>query len=216
MATILLITRPKHDLTTRYISTWAQKVIEEAATRGHTVLDLPGSRARRDNIESMIAKQRPQLLFFNGHGNDGCVSGHDDEILIAAGENDAILTGALVYALSCRSARVLGVQSVNKGARAYIGYSDDFVFLITTTTKQTRPADDRLAALFLDPSNQVVLSLLKGHTAQTAHSKAKRDYARTIQKLLTSETNRGDTVTVRYLHWNMRHLVYHGDGNAGV
>jgi hypothetical protein len=215
MATILLVTRPKHDITTRYISTWAEKVIAEAKTRGNTVLDLPGSRARRENVEGMIAKQQPQVLFFNGHGNAHCVGGHDDERLIVADDNDAILAGTLVYALSCKSARVLGVQSVNKGARTYIGYSDDFVFLMTTT-KQTRPADDPLAALFLDPSNQVVLSLLKGHNAQTAYLKAKREYARTIQKLLTSETNRDDTATVRYLYWNMRHLVYHGDGNAGV
>jgi hypothetical protein len=215
MATILLVTRPKHDLTTRYISTWAAKVIEEAKTRGHTVLDLPGSRAHRGNVEGMIAKQQPQLLFLNGHGNDACVAGHDDEILIAADDNDAILAGALVYALSCRSARVLGVQSVAKGARTYIGYRDDFIFLMTTT-KQTRPADDPLAALFLEPSNQVVLSLLKGHNAHDAHLKAKSDYARTIRKLLTSETNRDDTATVRYLYWNMRHLVYHGDGNARI
>ena len=122
MATILLVTRPKHDITMRYISTWAEKVIAEAKTRGHTVLDLSGSRARRENVEGMIAKQQPHVFFFNGHGNAHCVGGHDDEILIAADDNDAILAGSLVYALSCKSARVLGVRSVGKGTRAYIGY----------------------------------------------------------------------------------------------
>jgi hypothetical protein len=215
MTTILLVTRPKHDLTTRYLSAWAQKVIDEANTRGNTVLDLHGSRARRELVEAMAVKQRPKLIFFNGHGSEDCVCGHDDEKLVAVGDNEAILAGAVVYALSCQSARVLGVQSVANGARTYIGYRDDFIFLLTIA-KQTRPADDRLAALFFNPSNQVVLSLLKGHNAHEAYSKAKRDYARAIRKLLTSETNRDDTATVRYLYWNMRHLVYHGDGSAAV
>jgi hypothetical protein len=55
MTTILLVTRPKHDLTTRYISVWAQKVTDEAYTRGNTVLDLHGSRAHRETMEAMTA-----------------------------------------------------------------------------------------------------------------------------------------------------------------
>lgn len=176
MATILLVTRPKHDLTTRYISAWAQTVIDEAHTRGHGVLDLHGSRARRAVVESMLTKQKPPLLFFNGHGNDHCVTGHNNEVLVATGTNEELLQGALVYALSCKSAKGLGVQSVRSGTRAYIGYNEDFVFLITTE-KQTRPAEDRLAALFLDPSNHVMLSLLKGHSAEDAYLKAKQKTA---------------------------------------
>ena len=106
---------------------------------------------------------------------------HDDEKLVAVGDNETILAATLVYALSCRSARVLGVRSVAKGARTYIGYRDDFIFLLTTA-KQTRPAADRLAALFFNPSNPVVLSLLKDHSVHEAYAKAKRNYARTIRK----------------------------------
>ena len=98
MTTILLVTRPKHDLTTRYISVWAQKVTDEAYTRGNTVLDLYGSRARRQIVEAMTAKQRPKIIFFNGHGSEDCVCGHDDEKLVAAGDNETILAGAVVYA----------------------------------------------------------------------------------------------------------------------
>jgi hypothetical protein len=215
MATILLVTRPKHDLTTRYISAWAQKVVTEANERGNTVFDLQGNRACRKVVEGMISKRRPRLFFFNGHGNDTTVGGHDNEVLIAANVNDSMLAGSLVYALSCKSARVLGPNSITKGTHAYIGCQEDFIFLLTSD-RQTRPADDRLAALFLDPSNQVVLSLLKGHSAKEAHLKAKRDYARTIQRLLTSAASADDAVTVRYLYWNMRHLVCHGDSDATI
>ena|SRR3989344_1092432 len=110
--TTLLTTRPNYDYTTRYISTWAQKVIGEARKKGHLVLDLEGKRASRDEFESMVGKRNPSLIFLNGHGSDSIVTGQDGEVLIEAGKNEEILQGTIVYALSCRSAKVLGAASV--------------------------------------------------------------------------------------------------------
>ena len=205
---ILLVTRPEYDYTTRYISAWAKKVIEEATARGCRVLDLVGERASKKELESMLVKQKPSLVFLNGHGGDNLVTGQDEKIIIKAGENEHLLKNTLTYALSCKSAKILGPESVKKGASAYIGYQEDFVFMFNEE-KRTRPEDDKIAALFLDPSNQVIISLIKGHTARESCSNGKKSFARNIQKLVTSQTSKADTSTLRYLLWDLKNLVVH-------
>ena len=212
---ILLVTRPNYDYTTRYISAWAQKIIDLAKSKGSVVLDLDKERACKKEFESMIQKRNPSVIFLNGHGNDDLLTGQDGAVMLQAGENEHILEGTITYALSCRSAKVLGKQSVASGARAYIGYEEDFTFMYESE-KRTRPDEDTIAALFLDPSNQVIISLLKGHDVNSAYINAKNAFFRNIQKSLTSESSSDDSSNIRYLLWDMQNLVYHGDGAATV
>jgi hypothetical protein len=213
MTTILLVTRPEYDYTTRYISAWAEEVLTYARAQRHIVFDLRKTRARRKEFEGMLRKRHPSLVFLNGHGDEQTVAGQNDEMLVEAGTNETLLQNTVVYALSCRSAKVLGAECVKRGTLAYLGYTEDFIFLYSAD-KRTRPLEDKTASLFLDPSNQIPLTLLKGHTVQDAHARAKTTFARNIQKLLTSQTSSDDTAVVRYLWWDMQHLTYHGDANA--
>jgi hypothetical protein len=214
MAT-LLVTLPRHEQTTRCISAWAKKALKVAEKKGLAVFELADKRACKKAFESMIKKHKPSFVFLNGHGGSSVVTGHENEPLVQAGMNEEILEGTITYALSCQSAKVLGEKSVEKGARAYIGYKEDFIFLFNEE-KRTRPEDDKLAGLFLEPSNQVAVSLIKGHTAHVSHINGKKYFARNMQKMLTSQTSPADTATLRYLYWNMSNLVCHGDGNATI
>ena len=124
----LLVTRPNYDLTTRFISAWAESVIDFAKKQANSLFDLVGEKARRNIFESMIRKHNPDIVFLNGHGGEKLVTGQDEEIIIESGVNDNLLKDRITYALSCKSAKVLGVESVKNGATAYIGYKDDFIF----------------------------------------------------------------------------------------
>ncbi len=211
----ILITRPSYDYTTRYLSAWAEKVKESAESRGDDVLDLDGPRATKKELESILRKKNPSFIFLNGHGSDGLISGQNDEVLVQAGHNEGTLRSSIVYALSCKSGKELGPQAVEKGAVAYVGYEEDFVFMITTE-KRTRPSEDRTAGLFLDPSNQVAISLLKGNTVEESNRKSKAFFIRNIQKLLTSQSPSEETAAVRYLYWDMKYQTFHGEGNAVI
>lgn len=213
--TTLLVTRPEYDYTTRYISAWAGIIIDFASNRNHLILDLKKERALRIYVESMLKKQKPSLIFLNGHGNEQSVTGQDGEVLIEADGNEGLLKEKVIYALSCRSAKILGPKSVVKGAHAYIGYEEDFIFMFSNE-KRTKPIEDKTAELFLAPSNQVIISLLKGHKVSEAHATAKKHFIRNIQKLLTSSSEKSDSSAVRYLIWDMRSLVYHGKGNYSL
>ena len=215
MKSDVLITRPAYDYTTRYISAWAQKILDFAKERSKKVIDLSRERANRQEFESVIVKKDPSLILLNGHGGENYVMGHDGEILIAAEENHKLLKDKIVYALSCRSAKKLGPASIKGGTRAYVGYDEDFIFMYTIE-KRTLPLEDRTAALFLEPSNQFAISLLKGNSVGASFESAKKLYIKNIQKFLTSQTSFEDRSAVRYLLWDLRHFVSLGDQEATV
>ncbi len=114
MSGSLLVTRPNFDLTTRYISAWAEKVIEFAKLKNKKVFDLAKSRANLKEFESVIRKQDPGLIFLNGHGNENQVTGQNNQVLLALGNNEDLLKNKSVYALSCRSGKSLGPGSIDK------------------------------------------------------------------------------------------------------
>ncbi len=207
---ILLITRPDHDKTTHYLSAWSQKIIELANKKNVQVLDLKREKANFKELKSRIIKMSPTLIIFNGHGSENCVTGHEDSILIQTGNNEELLESKIVYAVSCRSAAELGPKSIKAGALTYIGYTGDFIFC-HDMSKITRPLDDKIVGLFLEPSNQVSISLIKGNTSQNATDHSKQFFWRNIQKMLSSEGTLESNQYAKYLWWNMKHQVCLGD-----
>lgn len=212
MNRIFLVTRPKYDDTTHYLFNWSKAVIDLARKKGLQVLDLERSRANKKEFTSIVAKKQPFFIFFNGHGRSDCIYGQDNEVLVKIGENEEILKSKIVYALSCKSAKGLGLESIKAGTVTYLGYDEDFIF-VYDLEKVSRPLEDKTAVLFLEPSNQLVNSLLKGHTAKESHKCSKYSFAKNIQKLLTSESPPYNYL-IPYLLWDMRHQVCLGDENA--
>ncbi len=211
----ILVTRPSSDRTTKYISVWAKKVIDLANTKGDIVLDLENQRATQQELESMVKKHNPSLVFFNGHGTNDCVKGQNGQVLVQTGVNEDILSGRVIYALSCSSAFGLGPRSIQIGAAAYIGYKEVFFFLYDESSR-TRPHLDKTVELFLGPSNQVVVSLVKGHTAGEAHESSKQAFVRNIRKLLSSEASATESAAVKYLFWDMRAQVCLGQPSSTI
>ena len=208
-----LITRPEHDDTTHYLSNWCKKIMEVANAKGISILDLNREKATKKEFASMIQKQKPGLIMFNGHGSDECVTGHKKEILVVAGENESLLKESITYALSCRSGKLLGPKSVNAGAKAYLGYDDDFVF-VYSPDKITQPLADETAKLFLEPSNEIIISLIKGNSAEESYNRSQEFFMDRMKKLLSSEATPEESSMARYLWWDRLHQVCLGDKRA--
>lgn len=121
----------------------------------------------------------------------------------------------MTYALSCSSAKILGPTAVNAGATAYIGYNEDFIFFISPE-KISRPLQDKTAEMFLTPANHVIVSLAKGHTTKEATDAAKGYFLKSIQKFISSEASIDEREYMRYLIWDMKSLVCHGNKEAVV
>lgn len=209
----ILITRPRHDETTNYLYYWAELVIREAEKRNFRIIDLKEERANLSDFSGRMKKVKPELVFFNGHGSPDVITGHNNEVLVDVNKNEIILKNKIVYALSCSSAKNLGKSSIATGAKSFIGYNEDFVFM-HEKDYATRPIEDKTAGLFLEPSNLVMTSLIKGNSAQESSSRSKKQFRRNIRKLLASESPQEDMSPVQWLYWDMLGQVCLGDGEA--
>ncbi len=211
----LLITRPEHDYATRYLSYWSKDIIKAAIAKDIEVVDLHRGKAAKKELEGRLRKINPTFVVLNGHGSDECVFGHNNEELINAKTNSDLLKGRVTYAVSCNSAKKLGKACADK-TTAYIGYNESFVFNMERQYL-SQPLKDKRAAQFLKPSNQVSLSLIKGHTAKEASDSSKRLFSGTIKRLLPSiNQNPHAREDVADLFWDMNHLVCEGNGGLRI
>lgn len=209
----MLITRPNHDITTNYLYYWSEQIIDFASEKGVSVFDLAGKKATKNEFVGRMKKLNPKFVMFNGHGNPGAIGGYNNETLVDM-KNIEILEGRIIFSRSCSSAQVLGASSVKNGG-AFIGYNDDFVFLIDNA-HVTKPLNDKLAALFLAPSNHVAVALLKQHSAGEATERSRAMFRQSIVKALSTDATDDDKDALPYLVWDMSHQVCLGDQTLKV
>ena len=209
----MLLTRQNHDLATTYLFYWTNEVVSEAENKGFAVFDLSQKKANKENLNSYIKKHNPKLIFFNGHGTVSAVTGNDNEVLVESNNNDHILNEKIIYARSCDAAEELGTSSVKNGAIAFIGYSRKFN-LVYSQSSVTRPLSDKLAKLFLEPSNLVPISLLKGNTVEKAYTKSQDSMGRNIRYMASSKASQIQRDAVPYLWANRKSQTVIGNRRA--
>lgn len=210
MPKTLLVTRPQYDSGTHYLFYWSSLYIKFAQSKGHQVIDLDRKRASRKELTSVIVKKKPRLICFNGHGNYDLIAGNE-EILIRTADNESLLAGTIVTVLACSSGKLLGPACIRTGTIAFIAYKEEFIFFFSNQ-QTSNPLKDSRAKLFLDPANEIVYSLIKGHSVKASCQRSQQYYLQNIQQVLASDSS--TSYLARYLIWDMRHQIYLGDQNA--
>lgn len=210
---MLLVTRPNYDPGTNYLFYWSQAVIDFAKRKSIGVLDLSGNKASRIVFESYISKNNPKVVFFNGHGSNRAIAGNNGEPIVEAGENEGLLRGKIVYTRCCNAAALLGLLAVKKGASAFMGYKKSYVFA-TLNSCVTRPLTDIVAKLFLEASNLIPISLLKGNTVQEADRKSKRAMNTNLRFMLSGAATQAQKDAAPHMWNNITCQVVLGDGSA--
>lgn len=211
----LLITRPNHDLPTNYLFYFSEEIISQAKKNRIAVADLKKNRANKKELVRIVKKIKPEIIVFNGHGNEEIISGYNNEVLIKINRDEELLKRSIIYAVSCRSAKKLGPSCIKSGTLTYLGYTEDFIFLYDENVV-TRPKNDKIASFFLKPSNQVAISLLKKNTAGQSSLRSKELFRKTIRRLLTSEAAGKEKEALPYLLWDLNHQVCLGDSKAKI
>lgn len=165
-----IITMPNYDDATAYLYCYAMELVKFAEGKNIIINQLKRPRLRRNILEENIKKQNPQLLLFNAHGDEttiyGDKIGRETEYLVREEENHQLLQGRLTYARACSAAASLGRKCTQKSG-CFIGYNQPFSFW-TNTSRTTTPLKDKTAQLFLEPSNELAISLLRGKSARQA------------------------------------------------
>lgn len=139
---------------------------------------------KKEIINKFMEKQKPRLIFFNGHGNEDSIEGEKGEIIIKENENDELLKDKITYARSCFVAVSLGKKcsAFGKGT-CFIGYEFPFQFWFDET-RTANPVKDKIAALYLEPSNELVKYLIKGNATKIAFDKSKELMVENMNKIL--------------------------------
>lgn len=182
----MIITLPRYDYVTEYISQFSSEIIDEAKKKGINVKELKDEKANRKEFETVVKKLNYKLIVFNGHGSDKSIEGQNG-ILVECKTNDFILKERITYARSCNAGKVLGKSCMkNNKNGCFLGYELPFMFYIDKNWIST-PKRDNIAPLFLEPSNLVPISLIKGNSALYAHENSKKQILKNIRKILRKE-----------------------------
>jgi hypothetical protein len=210
----ILVTRPDHDLPTKYLYFWAQLLITAAKKIAFGVIDLKHKKA---NLQSLIKglNKKPVLVFLNGHGSKDCLTGYQNQPLLGADNNESIVSNTIVYACSCETAALLGEKCVQAGTVAYFGYKEP-MYLCYSASKTKKPLQDKLAALFLDPSNLIPLSLLNKQTTKEAYGNSQTAMTNNLQYMLSTKATKTQRDAAPYLWSNIKYQVLLGQKNAKI
>jgi len=209
----ILITRPDHDLATTYLYWWSKKVIAKCLEKGLKYFDLKSKKASKKIFDSYLKKNNPSFLFINGHGSNEVVTGWNNEILLNI-KHKLDVKGRIIYARSCMAGDKLGPICVKNGAKAFIGYTKNYVVMFSIS-KETRPLTDNLAKLFLEPSNLIPISLIKGNTVKKANQKSKNLMIKNLRRVLLSN-KRDKRLIASYLWHDIKYQTIIGNNLAKI
>ncbi len=127
MDNLLLVTRPKYDDGTEYLSAYALEVLKKAKKFNISIKDFEGKEANKENVEKYLGVKNPKLLFLNGHGNKCEICGHKGEVIFSL-NNVNLLKNKITYARACFSANIFGHEAVKNNFGCFIGYIYPFSF----------------------------------------------------------------------------------------
>jgi len=210
-----LITQPNYDKVSSYLFHFGKEILKENYPFEIQFMNLEGENVNKSKVESYLKKQNPEVVLFNGHGNDWTICGYKNESLIIMNENEELLKEKIVYSLSCNSAAKLGKNAVLKGTKAFIGYSDSFM-MYTDSEREATPLKDSITSSFLNPSNKLSISLLNGKSADESSRKSKEEFQKETEKYLTGKLFEGSERIAAALLWNMSNQVVIGDKEARI
>lgn len=211
----VLFSRPADDVTLNYLYYYSKELVNLSISLNHKTINKEKEESNKNTILSLIKKQKPILIIFNGHGSPEVICGHRKEIIIHSKENPEVLRNSIIYALSCSSAAILGPKAVEKGAICFIGYESDFA-LGKDPDSEASPKHDKIAKLFIEPSNILVSSLLKGHNIKKSIEKAKEKMLENLWYLHTTKDSPEAIYYAPFLFGNFSSLISHGNENASI
>lgn len=180
----LILTLPKYDDVTEYLSAFSIIIEKISKEKGIFCKLLKGESANKEEFEKVINNLDCKMVVFNGHGSENTIAGNGGNILIKLGENEDLLKNRIVYARSCEAASNLGEKCVNNSEGCFIGYNLPFEFYFDPEWVGN-PIKDNTARLFLESSNLAPISIIKGNNSNEAHERSKNQMLKNIRYLLS-------------------------------
>ena len=154
--------------------------------------------ARR--LPFQLSAPQSDIIIGMGHGDIDALTGHNEAVILEVGKYDPReVRGKVIKLLSCQTGNVLGPDLIKNGAGSFLGYVDDYVWVMDADLVST-PWSDKMAATSLMPVIDGLNALLDGRTAKEAFDIELEGYLRNAEleedELIGAclEFNRGNAV----------------------
>lgn len=156
-----------------------------------------------------LSAPQSDIIIGVGHGDEISFTGHNETVILEVGKYDPReVRGKVIKLLSCLTAVTLGPDLISNGAESFLGYKDDFVWVMDTDLTLT-PWADTIAAPVLMPVIDGLNSLLDGKTAREAFDIELEGYSR------NAEVEENELIKA-CLEFNHNNAVLLGDPEARV
>ncbi len=140
-----------------------------------------------------------------GHGGYTVYTGHWGDNILEVGHYDSTeVQGKAIHFLSCQTGRDLGPDTVSKGAKCYLGYTENFTLIWDDSATPVNEFE-----LFARSDSTFDIMMANGATAQEA-------YDATIKAFDASCALVPGTAAATWLTWDRDHAKLHGDGTTTI
>ena len=171
-------------------------------------VQLLGMLVRR--LPFRLAAPQSDIIIGAGHGDVDTFTGQNEAILLEVGNYDPReVKGKVIKLLSCQTGVELGPDLVKNGCAAFMGYTDDYVWVMDSDLASTPWADKEFAGKCLMPVVDGLNALLDGKTAKEALNIELEGYSRNakVEK---------DELVKACLEFNRSNAILIGDGGASI
>lgn len=181
----LIITCPKHDDATAYLSYYSKDIINEATNKDLKKKKITDKELNLVVFSEILTKLDYKLIVFNGHGSPNSIFGYKQNVILKLNKNSNLLKERIIYARSCNAGEELGPGCVKQDkAECFIGYILPFAFYMDPRWT-ANPHNDKIAKLFIEPSNFVPISIIKGNSTMDSHINSKNQMLKAMNKLMS-------------------------------
>lgn len=159
----------------------------------------------------LFALSAPQsdVIIMTGHGSADAITGQNEAVILEVDKyNPREVKGKVVKLLSCQTGVELGPDLIRNGAASFMGYTDDYIWVMDSDLAST-PWSDKMAAVCLMPVVNSINGLLDGKTSREAFDieLAQYDCYAEVEE---------DELIKSCIEFNRDNAVLLGDGGAKI
>lgn len=156
-----------------------------------------------------VSAPQADVIIGMGHGDVDSFTGQDETLILEVGRYDPKeVEGKILKLLSCQTGVQLGPDLVANGCAAYLGYTDDYLWVCDAELVLT-PWTDKMAAASLMPVVDSINALLDGMSVKEAHEIELEGYQRNAEI-------EEDELVKSCLEFNHENAILLGDPEARV
>ena len=170
-------------------------------------VQLLGVLVRR--LPFRLSAPQSDIIIGAGHGGVDVFTGQNEAVLLEVGQySPREVRGKVIKLLSCQCGVILGPNLVRNGCAAFMGYTDDYVWVMDADLAST-PWADEMAATSLMPVVDGLNALLDGKSAREALNIELEGYSRNAKV-------EEDELVKACLEFNRSNAILLGDGGAKI